>query len=188
MLFKQTRGNNSTPGVKQSHQGILLCTAGQFVCTPGALLHGKVLICPSWEMQFQKNSHQWVLITARQAQTCHFKLEKQQVCIWENSPVLSCTGIFMDEHSTHTHAHTPLSMKLCCMLYPGNSVCFNTKNLTTISTNGRTACPSKGAMSSSQQLGNTRFPTQPLPDSPSASRASQQQLHTAQGCCLAGQR
>lgn len=70
----------------------------------------------------------------------------------------------MDEHSTHT-----CIMKLCCMLYPGNSVCCNTKHLTTISSNGRTACPSKGAVSSSQQLGNSRIPTQSLPGSPSSS-------------------
>lgn len=69
--------------------------------------------------------------------------------------------------------------KLCCVLYPENSVWFNTKHLTTISTDARTARPAKGAMSPSQQLGNSGFPTQSLPDSPSAARASQQQLQGA---------
>lgn len=134
------------------------------MCVPGALCHGKILICPSLELHFQKNSHQWVLITAMQAHTCHFKLERQQLSVFGITlQLLSGTEIFMDEHSAH---HI---VKLCCTLYPGNSVCFNTKHLTTISTNGRSACPSKGAVSSSQQLGNSRFPTQSLPGSPSSS-------------------
>lgn len=55
------------------------------------------------------------------------------------------------------------------MLYPGNSACFNTKHLTTISTSGRTACPSEGGMPSCQQLAHSRFPTPPLPAWPSRS-------------------
>lgn len=70
----------------------------------------------------------------------------------------------------------PTPAKICWMFYPGNSVCFNTTHLTTISTDGRTARPAEGAKSSSQRLGNSRFPTQSLPDSPSSPRASQQQL------------
>lgn len=73
------------------------------VCAPGALCHGKVLTCPSLELQFQKNSHQWVLITAMQAHTCHFKLERQQLSVFGITlQLLSCTGFFMHEHSTHT--------------------------------------------------------------------------------------
>lgn len=70
--------------------------------------------------------------------------------------------------------------KLCCMFYPGNSVCFNTTRSTTISTDATTARPAKGAKSSSRRLGNRGFPTQALPDSPSSSRASQQQLTGAE--------
>lgn len=95
-------------------------------------------------------------------------------------PILSCTGAFMDEHN-HPHFPRPPA-KPCCMLYPGNSVCFNTEHLTTISTDARTVRPAKkGAMSSSQQLGNSGFSTQSLPESPRTARASQQQLRQLPG-------
>lgn len=93
----------------------------------------------------------------------------------DNSPVFKLHRNFYGQTTIPTVPPT----KLCCMLYAGNSVRFNTKHLATISTDARTARPAKGATSLSQQLGNSCFlcnhcQTLPAPpgDDPS------------EGCCL----